>query len=131
MALPPWIGANVVDLPRTHRALNYQAYLRSDLKAVINKVGGAGAILRCGSVMTEGFQVPMVAYNLGVHTVRVQASPQSRPLPPAPDVILQTRAQRSSHLLPVIHDWPAAHYRLVTHVRTYRLYSTCPTLRAR
>jgi hypothetical protein len=120
----------VVDLPRTHRALVYQADLRTDLSAVIRKAGGSAAILRCGSVMTEGFQVPMVAYNLGVHTLRIQASPQSRPLPPAPAVILQTRAQRSSHLLPVVHDWSSAHYRLVAHVRTFRLYSICPSLAA-
>jgi hypothetical protein len=131
MALPPWIGSNVVDLPRTHRALAYQADLRNDLSAVIRKAGGSAAILRCGSVMTEGFQVPMVAWNLGVHTIRIEASPQSRPLPPAPNVIFQTRAQRSSHLLPILHDWPGAHYTLVAHVRTFRLYANCSSLVAR
>jgi hypothetical protein len=45
-------------------------------------------------VMTEGFQVPMVAYYLGVHTLQVQAPPSHSPAPPPwPNVILQTRAQ--------------------------------------
>ena len=32
-------------------------------------------VLRCGSVMTEGFQVPMVAWALGVHTLQIEAPP--------------------------------------------------------
>ena len=32
LAMPPWIGKNVISLPRTHRALMYQAHLREDLR---------------------------------------------------------------------------------------------------
>ena len=48
-------------LPRTHRALVYQAHLREDLTRPSTRLGGAERILACGTVMTEGFQVPMVA----------------------------------------------------------------------
>ncbi len=69
--------------------------------------------------MTEGFQVPMLAWTLGVHTTQVQASPVSSagPPPPAPNVIFQTRAQRNAHLLPLLQHlaehalppcWPRA-----------------------
>jgi hypothetical protein len=77
--------------------------------------------------MTEGFQVPMVAWTLGVHTVRVDASPlPGAPLPPAPNVIFQTRAQRHASLLPSVRDWSAAvPYQLVAHVRTFKVYSHC------
>ena len=50
--------------------------------------------------MTEGFQVPMVAWTLGVRTLRVEAEPSTLAGPPWPDVILQTRAQSNSTLLP-------------------------------
>ena len=58
--------------------------------------------------MTEGFQVPMVAWTLGVHTLRIEATPSTLVGPPWPAVILQTRAQSNSHLLPT----PAPDHRL-------------------
>lgn len=130
LAVPPWIGQDIVSLPRTHRALVYQAHLREDLVAAVRDSGGARALLRCGTVMTEGYQVPMVAWILGVHTLRVEAPPPAMVGPPWPDVILQTRAQSNSTLLPLpaqILAWEheGAHYTLVAHVRTFRVFSTC------
>jgi hypothetical protein len=126
IALPPWIGRKLVSLPATHGALVYQAHLRQDMARAVTKLGGPARILRCGSVMTEGFQVPMVAWTLGVRTVRVQAPPAStaRPGPP-PNVIFQTRATRRAFLLPVVHAWANTHYRLIARVRTFNVYSNC------
>ena len=131
LAVPPWIGHQIVSLPRTHRALLYQAELREDLAQAIRASGGVSALLRCGPVMTEGYQVPMVAYQLGVHTLRVEAPPPTIVGPPWPNVILQTRAQSNTTLLPLapqILAWErdGARYRLVAHVRTFRVFSTCP-----
>jgi hypothetical protein len=140
LAVPPWIGTNIVSLPRTHHALVYQAHLREDLNAAVQKAGGVSAVLNCGShpntVMTEGFQVPMVAWTLGVRTLRVQAEPSQLAGPPWPNVILQTRAQSKSTLLPTpaqIIAWEraGAHYTLVAHVRTFRVFSTCAAKVAR
>ena len=130
LAVPPWIGTNIISLPRTHHALVYQAHLRDDLTAAVNKAGGTQALLSCGPVMTEGFQVPMVAWTLGVRTLGVEAEPTRLAGPPWPNVILQTRAQSKSTLLPTpaqIRAWErdGAHYTLVAHVRTFRLFSTC------
>jgi len=134
LAVPPWIGKNIISLPRTHHALVYQAHLREDLTAAVKQAGGANALLYCGThqntVMTEGFQVPMVAWTLGVRTLRVQAPPTNIVGPPYPAVILQTRAQSNSTLLPTpaqILAWErdGAHYKLVAHVRTFRVFSTC------
>ncbi|MGN6870679.1 MAG: hypothetical protein ACTHMY_19985 [Solirubrobacteraceae bacterium] len=130
LALPSWIGKGIVSLPRTHHALVYQAHLRSDLTAAVDKAGGADALLRCGPVMTEGFQVPMAAWTLGVHTLQVEASPNKIVGRPWPAVILQTRAQSNSHLLPtpqqiIAWEQAGAHYRQVAHVRTFRVFSTC------
>jgi hypothetical protein len=131
LAVPPWIGRNIISLPRTHHALVYQAHLREDLGTAVRDAGGAAAILKCGSVMTEGFQVPMVAWNLGVRTLSVEAEPGTLVTTgPWPGTILQTRAQSDSTLLPLpaqIIAWEreGAHYRLVAHVRTFRVFSTC------
>ncbi|MFL5337951.1 MAG: hypothetical protein ACJ8H8_33480, partial [Geminicoccaceae bacterium] len=94
--LPPWVGNDVGLVQRTHRALVYQASLRDGAADVIDRYGGPAKVLRCGTVMTEGFQVPMVAWTLGVHTLRVLGpAPSGTPPGPAPNVILQTRASRN------------------------------------
>jgi hypothetical protein len=123
LIIPPWIGWK---LPATHRALVYQAQLRTDMAKMVNAVGGRSRILRCGTVMTEGFQVPALAWLLGVHTVVVQAAPLSgQPLPPAPNVIFQTRAQHKAHLLPFVRAWTGTKYQLVAHDRTFRVFANC------
>jgi hypothetical protein len=130
LAVPPWIGKNIISLPRTHHALVYQAHLREDLNVAVQRAGGRQAILKCGPVMTEGFQVPMVAWALGVRTLGVEAPPTKIAGPPWPAVILQTRAQSNSTLLPTpaqIMAWErdGAHYKLVAHARTFRVFSKC------
>jgi hypothetical protein len=130
LAVPPWIGRNIISLPRTHHALVYQAHLREDLAAAVRQAGGANALLKCGPVMTEGFQVPMVAWNLGVRTLRVEAEPSTLAGPPWPAVILQTRAQSNATLLPtpaqiIAWEHAGAKYKLIAHVRTFRVFSTC------
>ena len=55
--------------------------------------------------MTEGFQVPLVAWTLGVHTLTVEGPPAAGTRPgEAPNVVLQTRAQTNATLLPILHS---------------------------
>jgi hypothetical protein len=129
LLLPNFVGNNLIDIQRTHRSLTYQAHLREGVTAAVRRLGGPAGVLRCGTVMTEGFQVPMLAWTLGVHTTQVQASPVSlsAPPPPAPNVIFQTRAQRNAHLLPLLSTWPSIPYKLVTRNRTFRVFEHCST----
>jgi hypothetical protein len=123
VAFPPWIGKSTLSVPRLHGALVYQAHLRQDMAAAIKKLG-RGRILTCGTVMTEGFQVPMLAYMLDVHTLRVEEPPAVAGTGPPPNVIFQTRAQRNSTLLPIIRPWHVP-YSLVDHQRTFRVFMSC------
>jgi hypothetical protein len=107
--------------------LGDQAKLRSDLSGAVARAGGADALLRCGAVMTEGFQVPMVAWTLGVPIARIEPAPAAEP---APGVLLQTRATGASPLMPPpaqISAWEhsGARYALLAHTRTFRVFSTC------
>lgn len=124
LAIPPWIGTSFINVPRLHGALVYQAHLRQDMAAAITRIG-RGRIIACGSVMTEGFQVPMLAYMLGVHTLRVQEPPAIAGTGRAPNVIFQTRAQRAARLLPIVRPWHVP-YSLVDHQRTFRVFMKCP-----
>ncbi|MGH2884938.1 MAG: hypothetical protein ACRDPA_19925, partial [Solirubrobacteraceae bacterium] len=50
--------------------------------------------------------------------------------PPWPAVILQTRAQSNATLLPtpaqiIAWEHAGAKYKLIAHVRTFRVFSTC------
>jgi hypothetical protein len=123
---PNWVADNLNDLQRTHRALVYQAQLRASAAGAVDKLGGGSKLFACGSVQTEGFQVPMLAWYLGVRTSYVQASPASATEPgPAPNVIFQTRAQRNAHLLPLLSNWPATQYRLVLRNKRFKVYEHC------
>jgi len=120
---PNFVGSNLIDFSRTHRSLIYQATLRKDVSALIASAGGARRVLACGPVMTEGFQVPMVAWYLGVRTIQVLDQPVVNdqglaPVAPGqwPATILQTRDTRHAALLPLpetIIGWEhqGAHYR--------------------
>ena len=124
--LPSWVGNNLISIQRTHRSLVYQANLRNGVTRLVADYGGAAKLLRCGTVMTEGFQVPMVAWTLGVHTIEIEAPPApGAPLPPAPNVILQTRDTRDSALLPIVHAWPATHYTYFGSSGPFNLFTHC------
>jgi hypothetical protein len=114
--VPGWIPTvDFVSLPRVHRALLYQAHLREH-------------VLACGRVMAEGFQVPMVAYALGVATTRILAPPASPTAAgPAPNVILQTRATQSSTQLPVVRDWRPLHYTYQGGATPWHTFTRCET----
>ena len=121
LLVPSWIGG-LFHLRKIHRALVYQAHLREDAATAVRELGGPAAVLRCGTVMTEGFQVPMIAYDLGMHTLQIEASPLTpQHAPPPPNVIFQTRAQRNAHLLPLLSTWPTTSYTLAAQVRTFRV----------
>jgi hypothetical protein len=106
----------MISIPRTHGSLVYQAHLRQGMSDLVKRFGGAGKVLACGSVMTEGFQVPMVAFTLDVPTTRIEAPPTNggaaypEPDSAAPNLILQTRDTRSASLLPYLSTWPGVHY---------------------
>lgn len=124
LAFPPWIGTYVAGVGSMGHELAYQARLRQSLIAAVRRAGGAPALLKCGAVMTEPFQVPMVAWVLGVPTSRIEPPPTRLAGAPWPGVILQTRAHTTSALLPAptqITAWEraGARYVRVAHVGAF------------
>jgi hypothetical protein len=124
---PNWVGTNFIDIQKTHKALVYQAHLRQDAGRIVARYGGAAKLLRCGTVMTEGFQVPLVAWTLGVHTLRVEGPPAvGVPPGPAPNAVLQASAHSNSTKLPILHQWSqTTHYTYDGTERTFRLFTHC------
>jgi hypothetical protein len=119
--IPGWAGATFRPA-QLNRALHYQAQLRQDVSTAIHRAGGAKAVLACGKVETENFQVPMVAWYLGVQSVQVSdEQPYTGPAHD-PNVIFQTRVTGTAPLRPVLPT--DVHYTEMTQ-RTFRLYEHC------
>jgi hypothetical protein len=79
--------------PSLH-SLKYQAELTDELPGLVRDAGGAAALRRCGRAYTGPFLVPVVAWNLHLHTqevnlvvrrpavvFRVKTTGRSRPVP--------------------------------------------------
>lgn len=112
-ALPRFRSFRQVD-----RALRYQAELRIDLERAIAQAGGARRLAACGPIATGKFQVPMVAWHFGVHTLAVG-------LVPAPHgTIVRSRSTGRAPLAPPAPYPPG--YRALAKARTTTLLSTCP-----
>jgi hypothetical protein len=119
--IPSWAGANFHARQLNH-ALHYQAGLRRDLSALIGRAGGAKAVNACGKVETENFQVPMVAWYLGLQSVQVSdEQPYTGPAHD-PNVIFQTRVTGSAPLRPVL---PTDVHYTETDQSSYRLFEHC------
>ena len=119
--LPGWVGA-ALKASKLNRALHYQAHLRQDLEGIIHRAGGAAAVVACGKVETENYQVQMVAWYLNLKGIQV-----SDEMPPAvartqANVILQTRDTGTAWLLPAIPG--GVHYTTITD-GTFNLYERC------
>ena len=105
LVLPNWVGNNMISIPRTHGSLVYQAHLRQGMNDLVKRFGGADKVLACGTVMTEGFQVPMVAFSStcpphGSRRRQAGRCAVPEPASAAPNLILQTRDTRSAPPLP-------------------------------
>ena len=125
LVLPNWVGTHFKAHKLDH-ALRYQAELRQDLTKIIRRAGGAKAVVACGSIETENYQVPMVAWYLNLESVDVSDQmPDSiagQPSPPDPNVILQARDTGTARLEPKI---PTNEHYTEIRQRTFRLYEHC------
>jgi hypothetical protein len=75
----------VARLGPTLDAADYQARLSDGLGDVVHRAGGPRALLACGDPYAGPFQVPAVAWRLGIHSNRVALDPR------APAVVFRAR----------------------------------------
>jgi hypothetical protein len=80
------------------RSLEYQADLADELPGLVQAAGGAEALKRCGNAYTGPFLVPVVAWNLHVHTQDVQLAPR------APAVVFRVKTTGRSRPVPSLGD---------------------------
>jgi hypothetical protein len=116
-SLPRFRGFDNID-----HALRFQAQLRFDMRDVIAKAGGAKRVAACGPAATGMYQVPMLAWYLGQHTLQVRLDPA----PTGNGVILRSRATGGDRLAPFQSPTPyPAAYKPVAQLRDTTLFTTC------
>jgi hypothetical protein len=80
------------------RSLHYQADLADELPGLIRDAGGAEALKACGRPYTGPFLVPVVAWNLKVHTQDVHL------VPTGPSVVFRVKTTSRSRPVPSLRD---------------------------
>lgn len=114
-----WAGPRFRTFGRLDKALRYQADLRTDLEKALAAVGGAKSFGSCGPVATGKFQVPMVAWYLGKHTMEVGMEPQPG------GAVVSSRSTGAAPWAPRADEFPYG-YRLLIMEGTTHLHSSCP-----
>ncbi len=80
--------------------LRYQAELRERFASLIKRGGGAQKVIGCGSVMTNNYQVTMLAWDLHVPIFYVQALNKKFSTRQGPNVVFQAAASSGAHIFP-------------------------------
>jgi len=145
LVVPGAVTASLISLSSTHKELDYQATLRSNLSALVAEAGGAQRLRDCaaGNVTVERFQLPMVAWYLDVRLSQLEIQPNTETdagffaeivkpgttLARWPAVIFQDRSVSSSGLRPTpgaISRWERAGARYtVRRLPEMTLYEDC------
>jgi hypothetical protein len=120
VATAHWAAPRFRNFGKLDSALRYQAELRSDLDRALAQAGGAKALRACGHATAGKFQVPLVAWYLGVHTLGVGLGPT-----PQGVIVRQRSTNNPRARADPTPPYPPGYVR-VARVRTTALYSTCP-----
>jgi hypothetical protein len=116
LAATPW----ATELDRVMINVQNAARVTDQLDSVLTQAGGSHALLACGEPYTGPFQVPLLAWHLGVHTSRVRLDPR------APAVIVRTRNRPHGPAVPTLaHVGDAATLRTLAAGRHWRVVVRC------
>jgi hypothetical protein len=84
-------------VPTDVQAVTYQAQLNDRVAGLVARAGGPERLKACGDVYTGPFQVPVVAWNMHMHTGRVSSL-----FPVRPAVVFRVRSNPTSPVGPTL-----------------------------
>jgi hypothetical protein len=108
--LAPGRGPHLGAATQTLRAQNA---IRRDLPVAVERAGGAGQLLACGSVQTNPSEAPLAAWTLGVGMRRTESAHGN--------VLIQSSGEDGPALAPRRR----AGYQLVAGAGTVRIFERC------
>jgi hypothetical protein len=107
-------------LPAVRDAVRYEANLTDGLSAAVSQAGGAKRLLACGDPYTGAFQVPSLAWQLHVHTSRIQLAPER------PAVVFRARNVPTDRVHPsLVNLGGEAAVRTLANVDGWRIVGAC------
>jgi hypothetical protein len=130
-ASAPFVGQRLDELSGTIGEVPYQAHKYRQLAELINRAGGRSQILACGPVTSDIYQMPALAWQLGVHQsqILISAGPKGTPTTgnvvrvPTMGTVFRTRTIRGEPLLPAHLGSPDFHVLATTD--QWQVLSTC------
>jgi hypothetical protein len=115
----PIIRAKANNISRVGGGLEHEANVWHDLKAAIDQAGGKDRLLACGGIFSGPFQTQMVAYELGIHGIKVGWKET-----PPPGVVFRTRTVPDGPLVTKPTD---GRFRLIEVYGKERILTVPPT----
>jgi hypothetical protein len=115
----PFVVQKANNSQRVSGGLDHEASLWADLKTLIKQEGGKKRLLSCGGVFSGPFQTQMIAWELGIHGIKIGW----RTTPP-PGVAFRTRTVPDGPLVTKPTD---GRFRQVAHVGKWRLLTVPPS----
>jgi hypothetical protein len=102
-------------------SLRYQADLTDGLAGAVDRAGGRGRLVGCGTPYTGPFQIPVVAWYLHVHTGQVRLDPR------APAVVFRAASRSGRRPGPPLDDIGGeAGVHTYAIANGWRIVGTCP-----
>jgi hypothetical protein len=127
----PFVGQRLGELSSTLGEVPYQAHKYRELAQLIDQAGGPPRILACGPVVSDIYQMPAVAWQLGVHQSQILIAAASKGTPstgnvikvPVMGTVFRTRTIRGGPLLPARLGSPA--FQVVATTDQWQVLNTC------
>jgi hypothetical protein len=127
----PFVAQRLDELSGTIGEVPYQAHKYGELAQLIKRAGGRDRVLSCAPITTDIYQMPAVAWQLGIHQseVVIAAGPKGTPevgrvvVLATAGTVFRTRTTRESPLLPSQLGSPD--FRVVATTDQWQLLSTC------
>ncbi len=127
----PFVGQRLDELSGTIGEVPYQAHKYGELAKLIDLAGGRDRVLSCAPITADIYQMPAVAWHLGIRQsdVVIAAGPKGTPAVgrvvqlASAGTVFRTRTTRASPLLPA--QLGSTEFRLLATTDQWQILSTC------
>jgi hypothetical protein len=133
VASTPFVVQRLDELSSKIGEVPYQTHKYGELAVLVNRAGGPGPILACGPISSDIYQMPALAWQLGIHQSQIAITPGGKNTStagmvvrtPIEGTVFRTRPTRGAPLLPAVLGSPQFHQ--VGATSQWQLLTTCNT----
>jgi len=118
----PFVAQRLNELSGVIGEVPYQAHKYGELSAMIKEVGGSKRILACGPITSDIYQMPALAWDLGIHQSQILIATASKNVPTR-GTVFRTRTTRGSPVVPPTLG--SADFHVVATTDQWQMLSTC------